>query len=187
MNLGKVIGSLALSTIAALGFAGAAQAVENTWTVYNGANDGLRYIGSGSSYSWTHDIRDNTGTPDGLLFDPAYWTVTDADMYIYLYDDGDWTFEFVTFRFDRNRWTPVDNEVDNNTTYHADLNNAWLADGILNVILRSTRGDFYYDYARLVVKAVRRVTEPGTLALLGLGLIALGFVARGRARLSVPR
>lgn len=182
MKITKGLAGLALSAIAMLGFAGAAQAVENTWVVYNSADGRLTYICDECSITWTHDITDNTGTPDGAFFDPTQWIVTDADLYVHLDDDGDSSFEYVKFRFDGNGWTPDDNEVDDNTTIHADLNNAWLADGVLTVLLRSENNDFYYDYAKLVVKAVRRVSEPGTLALLGLGLMALGFAARRRAK-----
>lgn len=183
MKIARGFAGLALGAIASLGFAGAAQAVENTWYVTN-SNDGrLTYICSGCAIQWTHDITDNTGAPDGAYFDPAIWIVTDADLYVYLRDDSSFdTFEYVKFRFDGVSWTPADNEVDTPTTISADLNNAWLADGVLNVILRSDGGDFYYDYARLVVKAIRRVSEPGTLTLLGLALIALGFAARRRAK-----
>lgn len=183
MEFGKAVRGLALSAIAALAFAGTAQAVENTWTVYNSDDGRGTYICSGCQISWTHDITDNYGAPDASYFDPAQWIVTDADLYVYLRDDSYLdSGEYVRFRFDGNSWTPGDNEVNNGTAVHADLNNAWLADGVLNIVLRSDGGDFIYDYAKLVVTAVRRVSEPGTLALLGLGLMALGFAARRRAK-----
>jgi hypothetical protein len=57
------------------------------------------------------------------------------------------------------------------------------ADGLLGVTVAATNGDFWWKQSLLTVDARPvSVPEPGTLLLLGSGLLAIGFRSRRRAQ-----
>ncbi len=59
-----------------------------------------------------------------------------------------------------------------------------LADGILDITVKNTGGDFYYSWSKLVVeidRATADVPEPSIIALFAAGLFGIGFARRRKA------
>ncbi|HLS80118.1 MAG TPA: PEP-CTERM sorting domain-containing protein [Steroidobacter sp.] len=169
---------LAAATL--LGFAAAANAVPYTWV------DDIdftpdRYITPGSPAGYTHSILD-----DG--FNPLIDLVYDYELRIDLFDDNDdpW-------------YAPLEIAVISQPgvigdTIYFDLSgtefggwslagHALLAlTGELSVVVASIAGDFFLGGSTLTVWGEElggtSVPEPATLGLFGLGLLAVGAVAR---------
>lgn len=140
---------------------------------------GAAFLEQGDSCSYSHDITDGAG---GFRLFPLD-AVTNYTLQLNLYDDQD-----------RRSWTPEWAFVDLpgligdqlffdvagsesggvSITGLLQLN----AFGALSVTVTSIFGDFFLGGSRLVAQGVRTVPEPGTLALLGLGLIGIGLARR---------
>lgn len=128
-------------------------------------------------------------TLDG--YRPGLDTISWAELTINLYDDtllGD-AGESVRFNFDSSGWTK-EYDVNGGPTIFGTLYDSFsfddieqfLGNGILNVVIRATDGDFMFANASLRVRgnSVTSVPEPATLSLLGLGIVMLGFGMRRR-------
>lgn len=175
-----------LAALAALmlGYAGTSLAVPFTWTDEAG-NPGTR-IAVGDSYQYQHNITDGV---DG--FRAGIDSIGSASLSIWLLDDsffGDIPLlgdaeETVGFRFDNGAWTSsrsVDSAFWSLDQFDFTVSSL-LSDGLLNVIIWANSGDFLFGGSVLSVSGERTsVPEPGTLGLLGLGLLATGFAKRRR-------
>lgn len=165
-----------------LGYSGTSLAVPISWN--DEAGDPRTRIAVGQSYQYQHNITDG---PNG--FRPGLDSIGSASLSIWLRDDsffgdipllGDGE-EAVGFRFDNGSWSSS-RSVDS-TFWSLDqfdfTVSSLLSDGLLNVIIRANRGDFLFGGSLLTVNGERTsVPEPGTLGLLGLGLLAAGFAKR---------
>lgn len=152
--------------------------------VWNPADD-VKITDGGAIYTFTHNINDNG-------FNSATDLITSADIDISLRDDeGDiWWLggseETVRIRLDN---VTQGNAFEVNTAvYSFNVMTQFLqTDGSLVVTLEARSGDFYFKDSRLDVKAdrtapVAAVPEPGSMALMGLGMLGLGFAARRKIK-----
>ena len=135
------------------------------------------YVSFLGSHTYTHDITDGGFVPGSAI---------SGSLQISIYDDARDRFDFLpevvlvivdSFDFDSGGLTF--GNFDNSLGIQAlgSLN----ADGLLQVTVQSLIGDFRVGDSVLSVE-VSEVPTPGTLGLLGAGLVALGLVRRKAAR-----
>lgn len=180
---------LIVGTAAVIGFAGSANAafVPATWTDTIG---GSHYIGAGSSYSYQHNITD----PSSGGFAPLNDFITSFSLAIDLYDDKrDGWFEYEIAEIDIAGGLP-DGYV-TSFGFGNDAYTGWSLTGLiqlnalgtLNVTVTSicawlVCSDFVLGTSSLVARGYSKVPEPGTIALLGLGLLGIGLGRRKLAK-----
>ena len=139
-----------------------------------------QYLSTWQSFSYTHDLNDD----DFILGSAA-----SATLSIDIMDDAN--------DVDSGWWQIFDFELAWVTTSDLDLDTDWFtvqandfsselqlqalaslnADGLLDVTVTSLNGDFYVGNS--VLSVITEVPEPGTIALVGAGLLGL-FAARRR-------
>ncbi len=133
-----------------------------------------QYLSTWQSYSYSHDIND-----DGFTLGSA----VSGTLSIDIRDDQDqwwesfeWSLIVVDdFDFDTDGFTFYANDFNKELELEAlaSLN----ANGMLDVTVTSLWGDFYVGNS--VLSVITEVPEPGTIALVGAGLLGL-FAARRR-------
>lgn len=157
-----------------IGTAGMAAASPYTWVDTFNANPD-RYIGSWDSYSYTHDITDNTPIPFHVGSD----TIDSYTITVRLYDDGGhWDSAEIAkieqpgdhdyYDFDYTSQT-----FNGSMTGRVKLNTL----GKLEVEIQSVLGDFYFDWSTLTAKG-NAVPEPSTVIFLISGLMGVAGVRR---------
>jgi hypothetical protein len=169
---------LILGTVAMIGLAGTANAafVPATWSDEMG---GTTYIGAGKSYTYSHNINDNG-------FDVGSDLITNFSLSIDLFDDArDGWLEIIEIAdIDVSGWHEGlvstfsfgDNAFTSGFSLFGllELNTA----GSLTVTVSSLLGDFNVGTSSLTARGYSQVPEPGTIALLGLGLLGVGLGRR---------
>lgn len=165
-----------LKCVVALGFVTSVNALPITFTDIVAPKEDV-YLSSfwNPSRTFSHNIID-----DG--FNPATDAITSAIIDISLADDWDILRvigEAVRIKLDN---ITVANSVEvNDGLYHFNVSFASLQpDGKLDLTLKALSGDFLYSGSSLTVTADRpeAVPEPGTLALMGIGMVGMAFAVR---------
>ena len=177
--MNNTIKSLAAALLlSALAGTANASYIEYSWSDLYDPNPDLKVP---PKREFTHDLRDGA---DG--FRPLTDLITSYTLSVHLYDDSD------------DGWFNIFDELaivggSGGNQYYFDLSGAefggWSLLGYLqlnltgtySVTIESLWGDICFGASRLDAKGYRAVPEPGTLALLALGLIGMG-VALSRRR-----
>jgi hypothetical protein len=167
-------------------------AVPVTWIDAYDPDDYL--VAAPGQLNFTHDIT-------GSGFRPGIDAVLAALLTVVLYDDSDLlSGERVSFSFDSGAWTPARNVGDGRIPLLQLIVpdvvplgvTSFLSDGLVNVRLQATVGDFFFARSELVVAGIRassqaRLPEPGTLAVFGAVLLAPALLLTWRQRRETAR
>jgi hypothetical protein len=173
---------LIVGTVATIGFTAAANAafVPATWSNEIG---GTHYVSPGNPHEYTHYLNN---------FQPLDDLITSFSLSIDLFDDSRKdTLE--TAEIDITGWT--DGYV-KSINFGNDAYEGWSILGLVELNLLgqlsvavssvcnwTACGDFYVGTSTLVANGLtKQVPEPGTIALLGLGLLGVGFGRRKLAK-----
>jgi hypothetical protein len=172
---------------ALLAFAGWVNAVPMTFTDVVDPEPNVSMSANDTSFTFLHDITD-----DG--FNPATDSILSATLLIDLGDNAgpaDGT-ERAEIYLDGTLVASAHNPV-NDFSYAFSFPFTSLIDGLIDGLVITiarpgdgTLGDFYFNSSALTVNVERagsaasQIPEPSTLALVGLGLLSLGRLGRGR-------
>jgi hypothetical protein len=158
---------------AVIGFASSANAayIPDSW---NDMVGGAHYVGNWQSYTYSHNITDSGFTPgsdivDGLTLSIDLWNNSLFDVAYVNVDIDSLLGGFVFGGQDFHGWS---------LNGSAELNDY----GTLTVTITSLLGDFWVGTSTLRAwgRSEVPVPEPGTIALLGLGLLGVGLGRRGK-------
>lgn len=134
-----------------------------------------QYLSTWQSYSYSHDLNDNGFVLGSAVSGTLSLDISDDQDNVW-WKSFEWTLVTVEdFDFDTGGITLSANDFNSELELQAlaSLN----ADGMLDVTVTSLLGDFYVGNS--VLSVITEVPEPGTIALIGAGLLGL-FAARRR-------
>lgn len=175
----KIFAAMALSATALFGQA----ALATPFTAVDLYDPQAQFFNYSNPLTFTHNILDDGFSVGDTIVSASLALDFTNDLVDFRFDFG-LSSENVTAWYDGNSWYV--GEVDNGVYALAIADLTMLADGILDVTLRTAwnnTGAWLASSTLTVsgIKAAVDVPEPGTLALLGLGLAGLGAARRRQA------